>query len=206
MNDQSKKYCVHCGQVLPQKAMFCSSCGKMIDKEHESTQQNIETDRNIITAKNQSDGPEGIGGWLLFLILELIIIGPLMAIISYGINFVSVETSPQWLAYKATYTFLTIFIVGTSILMGIRMILIRIKKTIGELIKYFWIVGLGSIIIYLIMPFLFFDSNVTLQLLNAHFLGPMVGKSIGGLIEIIVWISYLKKSKRIKNTYPDNFF
>jgi hypothetical protein len=143
----------------------------------------------------------GVGGWLLFLILILMFLGPVIGFARTSSNFASIELQypnivslTEWKIFKTTTwaTFITTSFL--SIYAGYVLNLKRKKLAIRRAIIVIWIINPVYIfIIGVLLPSLAFgETSIDSQ---------TSGALIGATINSTIWTLYLNKSKRVKATY-----
>lgn len=152
-----------------------------------------------------SDEPKGIGGWLFFLCLILTILAPAVTLISMvvglsdGLRFMGVV--PGWTGFLVTDTVLSLAVVAFSMTAGIA--LWRTRPNGARLAT----AALGVIILYnlaaLVMTKLFPLPNEV----ESEMLKELTPSSLRGVVVSLIWLVYLKKSRRVRNTFqvaPNN--
>lgn len=149
-------------------------------------------------------GPTGIGGWLLLLVAGLLVLGPLMAI---GKTLQSIElaekSNPQllgiaaWQNYKMATWFLLAIAVGISVIAGWRLLKAHEPSSVLIAIIALWVRG------PLLTPFDALAANAFLDMAYADYFGDptLVGEVLGSVFVAVVWTTYLKVSRRVRNTY-----
>ena len=142
----------------------------------------------------------GVGGWLGLLIFGLMVLGPLILFGSTASTFAKSEIDntaliglESWRLYKQA-VWLTIFIeIGLRIYAGYLLWKVYIYESVKTSIKILWITGpAAAIFLNIILPQVIFD---TLSLNEG------IPEIIKATISAVVWVFYLKKSVRVKNTY-----
>ena len=146
----------------------------------------------------------GIGGWLQFLIISLMILSPLVA---FGQTLSEIKTqeagiqnlvdNPLWQSIKITIWTFTAIQCSLIISAGFRLWKDHRRTSVRYAITMLWIAGpLLSLIAVLVIAFI---GNVD------PFAGPQVAQAIGssmaGVIGATVWTLYLMRSQRVANTY-----
>ena len=146
---------------------------------------------------------EGIGGWLRFLIVSLMILSPLVIFGRYSGEIQAAETQfphlinlPIWSQIKEISWILAIF--QASILIGAGFLLwkTRLKSTPKRVILMLWLGG--PVALTLGMLAIAYISNQPL----AEVIGrEELGSIFGACISSFIWSIYLIRSNRVKNTY-----
>lgn len=142
----------------------------------------------------------GVGGWLGWFILALMVLGPLITLGSQQINFTQSELQnpalkllDSWKDFKLIAWFTIFFFTGLRIYAGYLLLNKHEYSTVVTTKKILWITGpIASIFLNIIVIYLIFGSVEPIEAL------PQIFKdTLGSLI----WIWYLNKSIRVKNTY-----
>ena len=139
------------------------------------------------------DAPVGVGGWLLFLCICLVILNPLGGLMSVGAEASLISQAPLhsikgWLL---TNVVVELVFVIWSVAAGI-VLLRRMPQGVAWTKTYFWS--------YVVWAFLAGFSGA-LAGLPAEGVGGLIGVGIGLVIPAAIWTTYLSKSKRVANTY-----
>lgn len=141
----------------------------------------------------------GIGGWLLLLIISMslsLVFEPLIFLSSI---YMQEQANPrlldiaQWQSYKLILKslFLLVFILKLIMIYGL--IKYREPEVVPRTKKLMWITGpIATSIIFL-------ASTVTLDSWAIDV--PSISTLIASVVVTLVWVSYLSKSVRVKNTY-----
>lgn len=142
----------------------------------------------------------GVGGWLGWFIFALVVLGPLLTLSSQQIHFTQSELQnpaikllDSWKDFKQIAWFTVFFFTGLRIYAGYLLLNKHEYSTVVTTKKILWITGpIASIFLNLIIIYLIFGSVELIEAL------PQIFKdTLGSLI----WIWYLNKSVRVKNTY-----
>jgi len=156
------------------------------------------------TPNTAHDGPKGVGGWLLFFCIALIILGPLLSLgqmvttweqskPAFGL-FPSIRSvivfENFWIIALLVYG----FVVGCMIWAGNP----KAKKLAKQylLIRLFGFFGIELVTIMMI-------SDLPSEMLAAG-VGGVLGAGFREVVYFLIWWFYFKKSKRVRNTYRDN--
>jgi len=173
-------------------------------------------------------GPAGVGGWLLLLIIGMMVLGPLMGAgqLTDGIqategqypsliskatdddwvdlpldgNYLPVSTfGDRWHRFKLATWWVFGFITVLSFYGGLRLLLGKDWSAVQLAKAVLWITGPGSLFIFgVIIPIMAFGKAVTAQV---GFIGSFIGPFIASVIGATIWTAYLSRSKRVHNTY-----
>lgn len=147
-------------------------------------------------------GPNGIGGWLQFLIVSLVFIGPLVAIARTNGGIYSLEaTDPsligmaQWKTFKTAFWWTTFIDVGMSIYIGILLMRGQTMIDVRKAQVMLWIrLGIGIASTLLLPTFIFGRAEITPE---------VIGSFIVVAVSTAIWSVYLSRSKRVKATYSE---
>lgn len=189
--------CPECHRNISNLSNQCIHCGYPLEKISFLTESSA-------TKQLKKDSPKGIGGWLLFFIIAITVIAPLGNIGSTTSDFILVEAqnpllsnSEEWITFKKIYWFIVICISIYGIASGIFLAKEKKPTAVENAISYLWVSGpIASFILSIILPITSFDK-ISLSNTLSTSVTPMLISTISTLI----WIAYLKKSKRVKNTY-----
>lgn len=147
----------------------------------------------------------GVGGWLYFLIISLMVLGPLKLIgQTYGSfadtldKYPQLANNPQWQSIKLYSWCLIMVSVAFSITTGYKLWKNHERASVRFAIQNFFLIQPAITLGIYIMP--------AIVLGNINQLDPLsdpqaLGGLIGYLIMAGVWTTYLLKSKRVANTY-----
>lgn len=162
---------------------------------------NVE-ERDINKIKKE---PKGVRGWLLFVIIIMMGLGPYLSfrqanytVFEAELNNPQLSENTNWIKYKKA-CFTNLYICSTILFFGGLVLLF--KRNWGA-------VTCAIIIIWLANPI---ASFVPTLFLPHYILGPssvkyplILGTFLGSSINASVWTIYLLKSKRVRNTYKKN--
>lgn len=150
----------------------------------------------------------GVGGWLALLVVGMLVLGPLLSIFRTGFNIGLAEwvaerqnpgiaPVPQW----QTYEIMTWFVVGIGVVYSVVSgILLCVKKepaSVTNAIAFLWI---GGPVAAFVLGFLIPGISLGVVALEEN-LPRSIGAIIGSGIAATIWTAYLRKSKRVRNTY-----
>lgn len=148
-------------------------------------------------AKHIEDGPIGVGGWLLLLIIGMTVIGPLMAVGQISVGFMEAERQMAdillgntWKSFKAVSWIIVLISAALSIYGGLGLARGRHWSVVNRAKAILWISGPGAALAMILVGASFFGAAE-----------PAIGSIIASIIAAMVWTAYLAKSKRVYNTY-----
>ena len=151
--------------------------------------------------KNQN--LSGIGGWLGFLIISLMVLGPLAGLGKLMNEFQDAErqfpqliTNPQWLNYKQFSWLILTIAAALSISAGYRLWKIHFSESVRFAILALWLSGPLGNFLYFTAAVIVFGSQTM-----ANALPEMLGGILGSCIAAGIWTAYLMRSIRVQNTY-----
>lgn len=142
----------------------------------------------------------GVAGWLSFLIFALIVLGPLLLIGSTASNFANTEVAnpalfslDSWKFFKQA-VWLTVFTeTGLRIYAGYLLWKVHVYESVKTSIKILWITGpVAAIFLNIILPKIVFDTVPFEE---------GFPEIIKATLSSVLWVFYLNKSIRVKNTY-----
>jgi hypothetical protein len=145
----------------------------------------------------------GVGGWLGFLVLRLMVLDPIVGF--YGLSKFArdaIEQSPrlayydQWQNYKQTALLIFVVSAAVSISSGYRLWKIHIPESVKFTLFALWLVGpLNAILHLATISIVFKDSAFSYNILP-FLIGIIISLVVAG-----IWSAYLLRSVRVKNTY-----
>ena len=145
----------------------------------------------------------GIGGWLAFLVMCLIALAP-MSILGQVSNAVRdteelyphIVGLPKWDSMKNTMWIFSAFQAIALFSAGLLLFRTRLESTVPRVILLMWIGGpLASALGTMVLSYQSVQSFALLA--EPKFVGGITGSILG----ILIWTMYLKKSRRVRNTY-----
>lgn len=165
--------CTTCQTDLPGNAKFCPNCGSAIEQDQENLYSTAS--RRVVSPL---EGPSGIGGWMILVVLGLFVItGTALAEMISSLNYLDLISFIIYLILFAYGVVCIVFMFKKSRLFP--------KFYIGLLCSNFGI----SVLVILWLYIMDVDvSDVWSDL----------GSSFGGAL---IWTTYMLTSKRVKNTF-----
>ena len=151
-----------------------------------------------------ADGPAGVGGWLLLLVVGLMFLGPLMGAGRLNSDFMSAEsqypnlkTLETWSTFKSATWWSYLVVACLSFYAGLGLAKGRDHSVVRKAKVLLWVVGpTASVVMGLFIPLFVFgrlDSNPEL-----------IGGLIASVLVAAIWTAYLSKSKRVAATYGNS--
>lgn len=157
---------------------------------------------------SDNEKPQGVGGWLAFLIFTMLVIGPVLDLVGMaafgmaGLEFPAVIKSEQWSLYKrAEWIALLIFCsisISISIYGGFGLLKKRTPNAVTTAKVVLWFNGPIAVIIYGIVLPAMMPSNAGIDTAE------VVASLLSSLVYLGIWTAYLSQSKRVRNTYGLN--
>lgn len=155
-------------------------------------------------AKQVSAGPVGVGGWLWFPIIVLLVIGPLVAI---GQTLQALDEAerlypavlrlPAWSTYKTAAWTIIATACTVSIFAGYRLLKDFRPQTVTFAIFAFWLRGPVTSLLDAAAG----QATLGINIIE-YFNDPRtLGTTLGATVTALVWTLYLKWSRRVRNTY-----
>jgi hypothetical protein len=145
----------------------------------------------------------GVGGWLGFLVLRLMILEPIVGF--FGLSKFArnvIGQSPQlayyeqWQNYKQTALMIFVVSAAVSISSGYRLWKMHIPESVNFAIIALWLVGpLSAILHFVTISIIFRGSDFSYNI------APFIIEILFSLIAAGIWMAYLMRSVRVKNTY-----
>jgi len=200
-------FCKKCGEKIEKDSKFCTHCGNNILEAKES-KTTIETVEKNITKENGLNNPKGLSGWLSLVGLGLIITPVLLLWSIY--NSISVYDSADYIneLIPGLVGLISFEIIGNIIFVGVAIYLLRLffnKKT--KFPQYYIYFLIGNLVFvgldYFILSSLSADGYEAQQMITDS-LSQGWTDMTRALISVVIWVSYMKKSKRVKVTFIEN--
>ena len=148
----------------------------------------------------------GIGGWLGFLIVGLMILGPLVGLGRLFGEFSDAErqfpqlvVNTRWSNYKQASWLILAVSVAISFSAGYRLWKIHFSESVRFAIVALWLSGPFGNLLYLTTTVVVFGSQTM-----SSALPEMLGGIIGSCIAAGIWTAYLVRSVRVQNTYKSS--
>lgn len=152
-------------------------------------------------SKNQNIS--GVAGWLGFLIIGLMVLGP---IVGFGRlsgefreaaeKYPQLAYSPEWKAYVNVSWLIFSAAAAMSFSAGYRLWKIHEVASVRFAIFILWLAGPLSNVLYVLAAAAIFGTNA-----DGNAFAEMIGGVVGSCIVAGIWTTYLKRSHRVKNTY-----
>jgi len=153
---------------------------------------------------DSTTAPKGVGGWLLLLLVNLIVLAPLM---------IFTDAIKYWVSDRAAFRVFDSLQRVTDIVYAVSAALALLGLIAGISLwrvtnRAIWItrIFLKCVIIYsvaiLIAGSVLLTDVVPTRLLESSFIGDFIKDSILGIWFGVFWLMYLRYSERVQNTYP----
>lgn len=202
-------YCSKCGKPNPEDSIFCQSCGSKIAKVSVENNTDKKAEAEVISSEiknkevlqNNKKVNAGLGGWLAVVGLGLIVTSLRQAYEAFDYLSLLSDTYaiPGYLTIlRFEFVFAVIFTVLSIYLLYLyfkknmnfpkRYIIIQIISVAYVLLDYFSVASLTA-------------PTQELQKAINDTLSQSSGSIGQAIIGSIIWISYMKKSKRVKATF-----
>lgn len=147
------------------------------------------------------DAPEGVGGWLKLLVILLTVIGPLVSFFFHAAEigkaealFPDIVNHPAFTQYKHFSWAILLICCIVSIIAGYRLWKYPVRKSVNSAIIALWFIALFPAIAMIVYTWAT-TGNVW------YALAGIAGERWQPLIGAIIWHIYLRRSRRVKNTY-----
>jgi hypothetical protein len=145
----------------------------------------------------------GIGGWLLFLIIGLMVLGPLAGFGNLSSAFSdALEQHPQlasnsqWQTYRNASWVIFFSVASVGFFAGYRLWQNHYPGSVHFAIVALWIIGPTRTVLDVASAAVIFGS-----LRGQDQFPEIIGSIIGSCIGSAIWTAYLLRSKRVTNTY-----
>ena len=152
--------------------------------------------------------PSGIGGWLLFFIITLVLFSPLRNI--YSLTGLYWEASPLYDAvymlkfvvnvYTTTFVFITIYQFYAAY-----KLIYRKPNAIGYAKRMLLVTAAIAVIANFLLMLFIESLPTTDKAATSLFVAEQVKTILANCFYVFVWTYYLKTSKRVRNTFPDSW-
>lgn len=157
--------------------------------------------RSTPPANKSSEGPAGVAGWLLVLVVGLLFLGPLVGLVRVASDialseelYPSVKGLDAWENYKLATWIGFAFFVSTNIYAGYGLAKGRDPSVVSRVKVVMWIVIPAiSLFMNVVLSYFFFDTAAV----DAQYIAGLIGY----FLITLFWTLYLVKSKRVRNTY-----
>lgn len=147
--------------------------------------------------------PQGVGGWLLVLVV-MMLIWPALGAGGIHDDFMAIErgypdvlSSEKWMLYKKTVWLAFIVFSAISVYGAIKLSIGKDLFAVFQAKIVLWVTGpVASIVILFIIPVV-----ISSEFGVAYFSGQFFGPFLASFVFPTIWTVYLTKSKRVQNTY-----
>ncbi|MCI0561966.1 MAG: zinc ribbon domain-containing protein [Nitrososphaera sp.] len=207
-------YCSQCGTRSYEIAKFCHVCGTPIGiSSAPELQASTAVGRDssvtigpkktsLVEPKIGENNSKGVKGWLLFLCISMIILGPLLTIGNLSTNYNAV--APFFKRFPGVHTATLIQIYGTIALLAFGVcagvaLWSRAKNAVALARKYFWTCITFWWLILFVTAFV---ANLPKEVTNEIIAEGMV-QAIVGSLSAGLWLLYLSRSRRVFATYTN---
>lgn len=154
----------------------------------------------------------GVGGWLGFLIVVLMIINPLSGFGSLSNEFHDVlelfpqlENNTQLKTYKQVAWLILAALASTSFAAGYRLWKFHCPESVRFAIIAIWLVGPLGHALYIVFIGNYLDIISKVAHFSSNVRGHIIDKTftdtIYSVIAAVIWTAYLMRSTRVRNTY-----
>lgn len=202
-------YCNECGKYNSKGSKFCQHCGKKLLREIEEDKITKESTKELDTSSDENEPVKeskgkvdaGLGGWLALVGLGLII-NPFFygyQTLSYFPLFNQTYDIPGYLTLLQ-FEFLIMF---ASFALSVYLLILYFKKKI-KFPKYYILFLIGSAI-WVVIDHIFLASLSPQTAQEQKAISDALSQNSGtigrSILAAIIWVSYMKKSKRVKATF-----
>lgn len=147
---------------------------------------------------------KGVGGWLSYFILLNVIISPLFTLAVVVGSYAQLEAKfplliedRYYTSYKAQTLILTFCAISSLFVAGVRLWRVHKPSSVSFMIYSMWIVVIGSSFILALIGIAHSPQLLSLAQVSFDALASFFAMSIYATL----WTLYLKRSKRVRNTY-----
>ena len=151
---------------------------------------------------SQREGPLGVGGWLLLLVVGMMVLGPLLGAGRINADIMMVEhqypelaTFDKWRTFKSVTWLVFVAVAALSFFGGWGLARGKDWSVVKRAKVILWLTGpVASLVMGVLIPIITFGESNAVD-------GQFVGAFIASIIAASIWTAYLTKSKRVGNTY-----
>ena len=152
-------------------------------------------------ATPNSNGPKGVSGWLLLLVVQLMLMGPLIGYGNIITLFEDTEllhpnllTDPVWSHFKSSVTWISLAVFFFSFYAGFGLATGRDISVVNRAKILLWVTGpVSEIVMYIFVSFAYPAIPIVFYTFSKDLLFSVISASI--------WTAYLSYSRRVKATY-----
>lgn len=163
----------------------------------------LSSNNNAVISNKPQKSVSGVGGWLMFFVISLMVLSPARAILETAVNLKDAErlyptivNVAEWVNYKMSIWAALLAVSSLMVWAGWNLLKVHVPSSVRNAIIVIWISSLLLQGADAYLSWLFFDIG------PAEFLGPeMIGPLLGSLAYAFIWTWYLKVSVRVTNTY-----
>jgi hypothetical protein len=145
----------------------------------------------------------GVGGWLGYLVLLLIVISPVKMVVETGQALQQVESEnpglrsvAEWVDYTQWSWALVAAAVSLSFAAGYRLWKVHHWDSVKFAIGALWLIGAGTSVADWLITWAILDTAVALtEMIDSDIAAALIGP--------MLWTAYLLRSKRVANTYRE---
>ena len=199
-------FCTHCGVQTNPDDHYCANCGSaLVDTIQQENKLTSSAPNDAITSDRgniRREGPSGVGGWLAYLIVAMMVIGPLFTFVSTNSALTTAEyqnpkivASDIWQTYKTAVWGVVIIGAGLSFCGGLRLARGRNWNAVKQAISILWLTGPGEVIALIMLPFFIVGQ---IEEINPR----IIMNLTSSVIATGIWSAYLANSQRVRATYP----
>jgi RNA polymerase subunit RPABC4/transcription elongation factor Spt4 len=208
--------CNICKATIPKSSVTCPECGDSDPFEKPSVRQvekighsvkrveHIEANDlfNQVIPRKTHNSPKGVGGWLLLLVAQMMVIGPVLGVVySRGFLILAEENSPHLIHWEAWTTYKTMWWITLGIIAiisffgGWKLLKTHKWSSVRTAVAVLVITGpVAHLFSFFVIPYF------SLGIIESDS-SQIIGKLIASLIYPCIGMSYLSRSMRVRNTY-----
>lgn len=155
---------------------------------------------------SQQEGPQGVGGWLAFMVAGMLVIGPLLRIGRASVYFANAERQypgltqvPEWSSFKTVEWVALLVFCAISVYGGLGLAKKRTPDAVSRAKIVLWFnYPISIIVMDILIPMtmlqggrIYVPTNILSFIVALMF----------SLIAVGIWTAYLNRSTRVRNTY-----
>lgn len=202
-------FCKKCGEKLSKEVKFCKKCGTQVVDDEKIAASNDLKNEDVSKYK-------GIGGWLILVIIGLFVNVIRQAYYIYGNIVLFTDGTVENLSNLSSEVYVSgyagalkfeIIVMLLFLVFMVYLISLFFKKN-KKFPKYYITLLIASIVFivldYLILSSLTIPSSEMKQIFDEETSKEIMKSIAQAVLALIIWGTYMVKSKRVKATFVEN--
>ena len=180
-------------------ATACPKCGLLNPPEGQRCDCGYSFVTGLTDLVEQASPYKGVRGWLLWLCLGLTVFSPIVTVVmlarGWGQSVQYLDRFPGLTVVNAIDTILSVGLMAFSIYAGVQ--LWRVRSHVVSTAKKYFVCLLAYQGIAAVLPFMAgLPPEASQEILKA-----VARDAVRAIIGVVIWYSYLNKSRRVQATY-----